>query len=314
MNARGLFPLRALAGCVEKDAGHAELLPWQDARGLAPSLSAIGRAATRALHDELALSPKPGLVTLSDCGSHTDMDAGTFMRSLFALRHYFVRITALGASGAPFEVLEQCGIAAEARMLSATNGINTHRGAIFTLGLLCASAGFLLSLGLHPTPELIRFALLGRWGGALRHRASRVSILPGGAAARRYGLRSASEEAAAGFPVLFKTAIPALRRGLARQLSQERARLDTFFHVMAVLDDCNIAHRGGMEGLRFAQRSAQAFLHGGGAAALRGLARAQAIGHAFVKRNLSPGGAADILAAACWMQRIGALTPQWTRS
>ena len=75
-----------------------------------------------------------------------------------------------------------------------------------------------------------------------------------------------------------------------------------------------IAHRGGMEGLRFAQRSAQAFLHGGGAAALRGLARAQAIGHAFVKRNLSPGGTADILAAACWMQRIGALTPQWTHS
>ena len=78
---------------------------------------AIGRAATLALHDELALSPKPGLVTLVDNGSHDDMDAHTFMRSLFALRGYFVRIAGLGAAGAPFEELERCGIEAEARML-----------------------------------------------------------------------------------------------------------------------------------------------------------------------------------------------------
>ena len=108
-----------------------------------PTPQMIGRAATLALHDELALSPKPGLVTLTDRGSHADMDAHTFMRSLFALRGYFVRIAELGHGGAPFEALEQCGIAAEARMLAATGGVNTHRGAIFMLGLLCASAGVL---------------------------------------------------------------------------------------------------------------------------------------------------------------------------
>jgi len=102
---------------------------------------AIGRAATLALHDELALAPKPGLVTFADPGSHADMDAYTFMRSLFALRRYFVRIAALGVQGAPFHELQQCGINAESRMMAATGGVNTHRGAIFMLGLLCAAAG-----------------------------------------------------------------------------------------------------------------------------------------------------------------------------
>ena len=118
---------------------NAARLPLQDGAPLTPA--AIGRAATLALHDELALSPKPGLVTLVDNGSHHDMDAHTFMRSLFALRGYFVRIAEAGHAGAAFADLERCGIAAEARMLAATRGINTHRGAIFMLGLLCAAAG-----------------------------------------------------------------------------------------------------------------------------------------------------------------------------
>ena len=83
---------------------------------------------TLALHDELALAPKPGLVSFADSGSHDDMDAHTFMRSLFALRGYFVRIAELGTRHAPFEALERCGMDAESRMLAATGGVNTHRG------------------------------------------------------------------------------------------------------------------------------------------------------------------------------------------
>ena len=264
-----------------------------------PSPREIGRAATLALYDELALSPKPGLVTLTDRGSHADMDANTFMRSLFALRSYFVRIAELGAAGAPFEALEQCGIAAEARMLAATGGVNTHRGAVFMLGLLCASAG---ALGQAPTPALIRQTLLARWGEALGARAQRLPSLPGGLAARRFNLRSASTEAALGLPTLFETAEPALRAARARGLPMAAARLDTLFAVMAVLDDSNLAHRGGLEGLRFAQAVARDFLAAGGSA--QGVEAARAIAIEFVSRKLSPGGAADTLAAACWLQRI----------
>ncbi|MDY0746672.1 triphosphoribosyl-dephospho-CoA synthase [Paucibacter sp. R3-3] len=244
----------------------------------------IGRAATLALHDELALAPKPGLVTLTSRGSHEDMDAHTFMRSLFSLRSYFVRIATLGREHAPFEALERCGIEAEQRMLAATGGINTHRGAIFMLGLLCAAIG--------ANAQDPRAALLGLWGEALRARSSeRRSTLPGGIAARRYGLRSASEEAALGFPVLFETALPALREG--------PSRLHALFRIIAVLDDSNLARRGGLEGLRFAQAQARRFLADGR------IETAEAIGREFVHRRLSPGGAADTLAAACLLVRLG---------
>ena len=103
----------------------------------------IGRAAVRALYTELALSPKPGLVSPLDSGAHDDMDMTTFMRSLFALRGYFCAIAAAGAAGADFTDLQALGMRAERRMLEATRGINTHRGAIFSLGLLAGAAGWL---------------------------------------------------------------------------------------------------------------------------------------------------------------------------
>ncbi|NRF70750.1 triphosphoribosyl-dephospho-CoA synthase MdcB [Aquincola sp. S2] len=288
---------------VNAQAARAPRTPWTAA---SPAACAIGRAATLALYDELALSPKPGLVTLTDRGSHDDMDARTFMRSLIALRNYFRTIAALGAARAPFDALERCGIDAEARMLTATGGVNTHRGAIFTIGLLCASAGALVAANRRIDAGRLRAELLERWGDALVARAVRPSHLPGGQAARRLGLRSASAEASLGFPVLFDTAAPALRDALRRGMPADAARLDTLFHVIGVLDDANLAHRGGLEGLRFAQRAAQAFLAAGGSSTSDGLARAQAIGRQFVARRLSPGGAADMLAAACWLQRIGA--------
>lgn len=261
----------------------------------------IGRAAVLSLYDELALSPKPGLVTLTCRGSHDDMDAQTFMRSILALRGYFVRIAELGAVGAPFEALERCGIDAEARMLAATGGVNTHRGAIFMLGLLCAAAG---AVGRRVAPEELRATLRMRWGEALSKRAERPSSLPGGMAARRYQLRSASAEAALGFPTLFETAAPALRQGLARGLSRTQAQLDTLFTTMAVLDDSNLAHRGGLPGLRHAQEAARGFLAAGGAGGADGPAAAVAIGQDFIRRRLSPGGSADTLAGACWLQRL----------
>ena len=106
----------------------------------------IGRLAVRSLYREVALAPKPGLVSPVDNGSHDDMDMSIFFRSLFALRHYFRDIARAGADGAGFATLQSLGLAAEAQMLAATGGINTHRGAIFNLGLLCAAAGRVAAL------------------------------------------------------------------------------------------------------------------------------------------------------------------------
>jgi triphosphoribosyl-dephospho-CoA synthase len=278
----------------------------------------LGRAAVVALYDELALAPKPGLVSFDDSGSHTDMDAHTFMRSLFALRHSYPRLAALGAQGADFAALAHEGRAAEARMLAATGGVNTHRGAIFTLGLLCASAGALRAAGQPLQPDALRRTLVARWGAALAARggcggvranggsagAAAAAFSHGGQAAREHGLRGANAEAAAGMPVLFDTALPALRQALAAGLPAPAARLQAFFATLAVLDDTNLAHRGGLTGLRWAQAQARAWLVLGGAQAPDAVARAQRMHRAFVQRRLSPGGTADVLAAACWLQRV----------
>lgn len=268
------------------------------------ALKAMGRAAVVALYDELALDPKPGLVSFVDSGSHCDMDAQTFIRSLFSLRHCFPRMAALGATGAPFVALEREGIAAEARMLQATGGINTHRGAIFCLGLLCAGAGALLAQGVQLDAQALRSTVVDRWGDALSERVLRPASAHGAHAARRFGLRSAGAEAALGFPTLFDTTLPALVSALQRGAAPREARVQALFETIAVLDDTNLAHRGGLAGLRHAQGAARDFMAAGGASRPDGLAHARAVHADFVARRLSPGGAADMLSAACWVLRV----------
>lgn len=277
----------------------------------------FGHAATAALHDELALFPKPGLVSFVDSGSHRDMNAATFQRSLTALGPSFVQMASLGAADAPFAALEGCGIVAEQRMLAATGGVNTYRGAIFTLGLLCAAAGRQTAAGHRLDVDGLRAALQRSWGAALAARCEAggrskaaaddppTALSNGRQAARRLGLRGAGHEAAEGFPVLFEIGWPTLTAATRAGLDPRSARLQTLFALIAVLDDTNLAHRGGLDGLRFAQRAARTFLAAGGAARPGAMAEAVAIHHAFVARRLSPGGAADLLAAACWLQRIG---------
>ena len=274
-----------------------------EAHGGARRLAWLGQQAVLALYDELALFPKPGLVSFVDSGSHSDMDARTFMRSLFALRRAFPELARLGASRAPFAELQAAGITAEAHMMQATGGVNTHRGAIFTLGLLCAAAGLCHAHGLPLTAAHLRRSLMGQWGEELTRRAQRRRDTNGSRAARALGLRCVGAEAAEGFPVLFETVWPQLRGALARGLSQQNARLEALFAAMAVLDDTNVAHRGGLAGLLHVQSQAHAFLEAGGDHA-DVQARALALHHDFVHRRLSPGGAADLLAAACWLQRV----------
>jgi triphosphoribosyl-dephospho-CoA synthase len=268
----------------------------------------LGAAGVRALYVELVLEPKPGLVSLRDTGSHRDMNATTFARSLFALRHYFPRIAQAGMTGAPFQVLEQLGMRAETRMLAATGGVNTHRGAVFCLGLLCAAAGRSLALAGSVGASGLRRTLLDSWGAPLRKRALRSrSAAPcshGQRAARLHGLRGAGDEAAEGFPTLFNVTLPALHEALRAGLPERSARVEALFATIAVLGDTNLVHRGGIEGLRHAQQAARGFLAAGGTKRPDWLQHARSIHAGFVARNLSPGGSADLLGSACWIASV----------
>jgi triphosphoribosyl-dephospho-CoA synthase len=290
-------------------------VPTLGINNLTTALSAhtLARAAVRALYVEVALEPKPGLVSLRDNGSHTDMDAATFVRSLFALRHYFAHIAQAGARGADLPDLQSLGLAAEARMLAATGDVNTHRGAVFGLGLLCAAAGRVVALGQAPGAALVRSALQSYWGDALAARALAarltVPISHGQKAAQAHGLRSALDEAALGFPTVFEVALPALQAALAAGLGERAARVQALFATMAVLDDTNLVHRGGIAGLRWMQAQARGFVAAGGVQQPDWLAQARALHLAAVQRRLSPGGSADVLASACWLSAIESKQP-----
>jgi len=279
-------------------------LPADMGRHAPRSCRTIGDAAVHALHDELALAAKPGLVSFEDNGSHQDMDAALFMRSLLALRGYFIQIAELGFQCAPFASLQACGRAAEQRMREATGGVNTHRGAIFMLGLMCAAAGRVLACGEEWSADAIRVALREHWGMALLVHATVATSLPGGHLARRHGLNGAAWQAARGFPVVFEVGMPAMMSARASGLCAAQAQLQSFFAMLAVLDDSNLVCRGGLAGLRFAQAAAVDFLRRGGAAAGDAQARARRLHQGFVARGLSPGGVADALAATCWLMRL----------
>lgn len=269
----------------------------------------IGRLALGCLHDELLLYPKPGLVSPVDNGSHDDMTAATFLRSLFALRHYFVAIAGAGQTTASFATLRRLGIAAEARMLKATGGVNTHRGAIFTLGLLAAALGHCQASGIALSPQAIRAALLIQWGDALAaHVHDGDGASHGRQAAARHAVGGAREEAALGLPSVFDAGLPALQAALAAGRSAECARIDAFFALLARISDTNLYHRGGADGAALARQAAREFVAAGATAQRGWKARAVEIHQLFVAHRLSPGGAADLLAATCLVHRASALT------
>jgi triphosphoribosyl-dephospho-CoA synthase len=266
----------------------------------------IGRIAIRALYGELSLYPKPGLVSPIDAGAHADMDITTFMRSLFSLRTYFPQIAELGARGEEFHALRSLALTAEKRMMLATGSVNTHRGAIFNLGLLSASAGYCRSKGLATTAEAVCSTVTNLWGSAILASAVGAPVSNGSRVRALYGGTGAREAAATGFPVVLEVALPAFRSMLANGSTREDASLQALFSVMAVLEDTNILHRGGPAGLSFVQDAARGFLSHGGIYATGAHEYAIELHKEFSRRRLSPGGAADMLACTTFLFDIEA--------
>lgn len=244
----------------------------------------IASLTVQSLLDEVCATPKPGLVDCLDAGSHTDMDVFTFTASAAALHPYFAACYRAGVQGraltgaVAFERLQALGIEAERLMRRATGGVNTHKGAVFTLGILCAAAGRVPCL----TEE--------GWFTA-------CAELAGGY--RAAGVRG---EAADGFPSIRHIALPALREAKARGMSLNDACLYTLLHLMARVEDTNMVHRGGEAAAAAARGEAQRLLQTPmDAATLRG--HMACLNDTYKAGRLSPGGCADLLAASLLAER-----------
>jgi triphosphoribosyl-dephospho-CoA synthase len=206
--------------------------------------------------------------------------------------------------------LREIGMKAERAMMAATGAVNTHRGAIFGLGLICAAAGAAWSgtagAGLQWRASVLGATVRQRWGQAIM-RGPIPLHSHGTNALRLFGAGGARAQAAAGFPHAIEVGLPALRLG--RRLAPddpEAARVQSFFAILASIEDTNLLYRGGTGGLCYAQEAAAGFLEQGGVEQPDWRERAAAVHRSFVARRLSPGGCADLLAITLFLDALEA--------
>jgi len=265
---------------------------------------ALADAAVRALIEEAALAPKPGLADSRSGGAHADLDFALMCRSAHALHPFFLAMARAGERGRELRALREriglLGRQAEAAMMEATGGVNTHRGAIWALGLLVTAAG--QSDDLRPCAVAKRAGMLAR----CHDRAAPGHTGNKGEAARwRYGVGGAKAQAQAGFPQVLRAALPQLYESRRRGDSEAAARLNALLAVMVQLDDTCLLSRGGRRGLAGMQARAAGVLAAGGAGSSDGRRALQRLSDYALAYRLSPGGAADLLAAALFLDGLG---------
>lgn len=260
----------------------------------------IASLASAALTAELRAFPKPGLVSFEDNGSHPDMNADCFVHSIETLEPYFEKLAEAGAERASFQTLQAIGLEAEAAMLDATGGRNTHRGAIFSLGLLVAAAGLRAA---EQSADSLGSIVRERWGHQIPLPENAGGDSHGLRIFREHGLGGAREEAVAGFPSVYEVGLPAFQEALER-VGPNAACIHTHFHLLARCADTTLIKRGGLAGLDFARNAAAEFLAEGGVFRPDWRNRALRIHRDFVSRGLTAGGVADLLAATWFVDHV----------
>ena len=271
-----------------------------------PLTDHLADLAVESLIDEAELSPKAGLVDRRSSGAHSDMTLALMHASALSLwpclRQMAEAAEQHGQIGVPLRAaLGRIGRDGEAVMLATTGGVNTHRGAIWALGLLVAAR-----------------ALDTRADAAtLAARAGRIALIDDPAAIapdshgnqvrRRYGASGAREQAQQGFPAVIEHGLPQLRRSRAAGASENHARLDALLAIMAALSDTCVLWRAGPQGLQALQQGARAVLAAGGCASLDGRRQLRLLDTQLLHMNASPGGAADLLAACLFLDKTGSL-------
>jgi triphosphoribosyl-dephospho-CoA synthase len=262
----------------------------------------LAALATQSLIAEAELTPKPGLVDRRGSGAHNDLSLKLMTQSATVLEPYFAAMASCSQvrdldTDLRMELAE-IGRAAERAMFKATQGSNTHKGAIWILGLLVAAAA---RGEVWSAREIVAVA-----GSIARlpDRALPELITHGGIVRNLYGVAGARGEAANGFPHVNQFGLPTLRDRRARKALEEVCRLDALLSVMAELDDTCVLYRGGVEALDVVKSGAQAVLVAGGYGSRNGRQKMRELDRELIRRHISPGGSADLLAATVFLDAV----------
>ena len=253
----------------------------------------IAHLATDALRAELDTTPKPGLVDRHDNGAHKDMNLAMMGRSIDTLQPYFAKLALHGCQEAMPEAgyVRQIGLDAEKAMLQATGGVNTHRGALFAMGLTTLAAAWCMKhngqVEEQPLQDLIR-QVAGQFAP--------TAGTHGNDAVNAHRVMGALDLAKTGYAQLFKEWLPAYRRFHADDAATACHKL--LLLIMSQLDDTNVIHRVGFEQAQQVKKDAQALLDKYSETGLEQMNRD------FIDRNISPGGAADMVALTIFIHSI----------
>ncbi|HUO09397.1 MAG TPA: triphosphoribosyl-dephospho-CoA synthase CitG [Phycisphaerae bacterium] len=274
--------------------------------------SVIATTAHRAVLAELMLTPKPGLVDRRNSGAHRDMNLQTFLASTRAIAPWFPQFVEIGKANAPIPaneilpLLRPVGIQCEKAMLQATEGVNTHKGGIFSLGLLCAAAGRLLATRADLNRERICSEVSDICVGLVDRELNtpRAALTAGERIFKRHGFSGARGEAASGYALVRTVALPVYERLRRNDVGENLALLQAMLHLLAVNADTNLVSRGGLTGLQYVRARARRLLAHGGALAPDGIRKIEAFDDHLIARRLSPGGSADLLAVTWFLAQF----------
>lgn len=263
----------------------------------------LGALAVQSLLYEVCTTPKPGLVDRNNSGSHRDMDIFSFMASAAALQPYFVRCARIGfetstlSPAETFARLRLPGCLAEQDMYHATGGVNTHKGAIFTLGLLCGAAGRLDTTIPASILDEVRLMTLGLTAQDFSGVTPENAATNGQMLFARYGITGVRGQAEAGFPAVLR-GLEIFRQGLAQGLSLNDAGCATLLHLLVATEDTNLISRSTIETGRKITEQIAALLQ---TEPYPSQATLLQLDETFAAQNLSPGGSADLLAAVYFL-------------
>ena len=301
-------------GCASRRVHSVETLQKATLRIMEEHFAAADREtvaalATRALLEEVCITPKPGLVDRANNGSHRDMDLFTFLASAAALAPYWSRCVQIGQDTAKdtpsdtFQALKQAGQSAERTMFAATGGVNTHKGAIFTLGTICGAVGRLWRADnpcrdpkaiLAECSAMATAAVEADFAGL----SDETAHTTGQKLYLRQGLAGVRGEAARGFPGVSEIALPAFQRALDSGRSRNDAGAVALLHLIAKVTDTNMIARGGQSAAKRAAEDCARLLERCPLPEMEDIA---ALDQAFIQQNLSPGGCADLLSASLFL-------------
>lgn len=266
----------------------------------------IAVGAYFALNREVSTTPKPGLVDSANRGAHPDMDIRHFFVSANALRPFFCRFAETGYltrdldATETFQKIRSIGKEAEDAMFKATHGVNTHKGAIFSLGILCAAAGRLSPTDWQPERLLSECAAMTK--GLVAADFAGVTLenakTAGETLYAQYGITGVRGQAEGGFPAVAEVGLPVLRQGLQRGLPVNDAGCITLLHLIAATDDTNLIHRSNRQTQLQLQQEIKNMLENDPFPGIETIAE---LDRAFIEKNLSPGGSADLLAVTYFL-------------